>query len=204
MDVAALVISIVAVLLSVVVAGWAIYLQWSMFRATTDQLTAIGKENARLGEEVSRSLGQIHEAATGTRGTVESTFLPLVSLLSNVTGQPQRAPGREPAAAAEQAEPRMQRWLIEQAVTVLGVAAAAPLLVEHLSVAPRALDGLGQRLLDLRPEAWDKQRWEWDVVLVVGVLLALGLLDIDREKGTVSLLPAGNEIRARLVEGRRD
>ena len=70
MDVAALIVSVVAVFLSVIVAGFAMGLQWLMFRASTDQLTSIGKENAALVANVATSLGKIQQTTTITQDTV--------------------------------------------------------------------------------------------------------------------------------------
>ena len=68
MDEAALIIAIVALVLSVIVTGFGMALQWFMFRASTDQLTNIGKESAGISERIARSLGEIHETTATTRG----------------------------------------------------------------------------------------------------------------------------------------
>ena len=200
MDVAALVISIFAVLLSLIVAGFAIGLQWRMFNATSQQLNLIGKENASLGERIAASLGQLHETASITRSRLDAT---LDQLVSGLLGR--AAPSAEGAGAeVRRLQPDPVGWRIEQAAMVFELAPAAPAVLEYLAGDGRDTGTLATQLFELRPESWDKQRWEKDVVVVASVLVALDLLDIDAGKNTVSLRPEAKQIAARLSEAKHD
>jgi len=183
METAALVISIFAVLLSLIVAGWAIYLQWSMFKATTGQLAAIGKENASLGERKAMSLGQLHETATSTRGSIESTIMPLVSML-------RKTPDEQPAAPAATADQQaaVRAWRVRRAIGSLTLLRGTPLFLELL--------GPGEPPRDVKAflEEFKARGGDWDDgVLVSGVALALGLFRDDVEE----MLPndLGREVR---------
>jgi hypothetical protein len=204
MDVAALVISILAVLLSVIVAGWAIYLQWCMFKATTDQLNLIGRESARLGESLSRLLGQIHEATTTTRGSIESTFLPLVSLLKGVHEERPGASGKALAGAAEEVRRESDAWRVERAVATLSPIVAAPAVLQYLSAGPRQVATLAGELFNLMPDGGNKENWRSDVMGVLAALMALEFLVGGPEGETVSLAPAARQIAPRLAEAKGD
>ena len=206
MDTAALVISILAVLLSVIVAGWAIYLQWCMFKASTDQLNLIGKENASLGERIATSLGQLHETAITTRSRLDAMMGQLVSgLLARASPSP------EPAGAETR---EIQRdpagWRLQRAAAVLRGRPAARVVVEYLASRPRDWRDLGAELFDLRPDARDQQdprdaiRWALEVVAAVLVLDALELLARDPEANTVTLAPQGTDLGGLLAEGAHD
>ena len=203
MDTAALVISIFAVLLSVIVAGWAIYLQWCMFRATTDQLTAIGKENASLGERIAMSLGQVHETTSATSSRLDGIMGQVVSgLLERVP------PSLEPAGAETRGIRRDPTgWRLQRAAAVLRGRPGARVVVGYLASSPRDWRDLGAQLFELRPDARDQQdpgeaiRWGLEVVAAVRVLDALELLARDEEANTVTLAPEGRDLGRLLAEG---
>ena len=195
MDVAALVISIVAVLLSVIVAGWAIYLQWCMFRATTDQLTAIGKENASLVERMAMSLGQIHEVATGTRSSLDATVSQLVSGLLERLGQPAEAAG----TGSGRTHRDVEEWRVGQAASVLCGLRGASAIVGHLAGGARDVDTLGTELVSLLPDT-EPGDAKFSVTATIAVLKALDLLDVGVDNRTVSLTAAGRQVAARLAK----
>jgi hypothetical protein len=206
MDAAALVISIFAVLLSLIVAGFAIGLQWRMFNATSQQLNLIGKENASLGERIAMSLGQLHETATSTKSRLDTTMGQLVSgLLERVAPWPQ-------AVGAERRQ--IQRdpggWRLQRAAAVLRGRPVARVVVGYLASSPRDWRDLGAQLFDLRPQADEQQdpgeaiRWGLEVVAAVLVLDALELLARDPEANTVTLAPEGTDLGRLLAEGAHD
>jgi len=200
MDVAALVISIFAILLSVIVAGWAIYLQWCMFKATTDQLNLIGKENASLGERIAMSLGQLHETATTTRGRLDTAMDQLVSGLLG-----RGAPAAEGAAAEpEQIGGSSDAWRVEQAVRVFRPLRAAPRVLEYLAGGARDADDLATQLVGLRPEGEPENPWMWDIAAIIAVSNGLDLVDVDRDKRTVTLTACGTQVAARFSKGTDD
>jgi hypothetical protein len=201
MDTAALVISIFAVLLSLIVAGFAIGLQWRMFNATSQQLNLIGKENASLGERIATSLGQLHETATTTRRRLDTALDQLVSgLLGRV------APSAEaPAGVAGESRGDLDAWVVERGARLLQRFRAAPALLEYLGGgAPTNADTAVQQLLQLRPEDRDEGDWEMDLGAVITVLEALDVVRVDPEKDEVSLTAQGRQIAARLSEGGHD
>ena len=201
MDVAALVISIFAVLLSLIVAGFAIGLQWRMFSATSQQLNLIGKENASLGERIAMSLGQLHESATTTRSRLDATMEQLVSGLLARVAPSSDAAGAEPKEI--QGDP--QGWRIQQAALVLEDIPGARDILEYLAGGPRDARTAGTELMDLGPQAgWDKAGWEWQATTVVGVLKALDMLGYDEDKDVVSLTVEGRQVATRLSEAGRD
>lgn len=200
METAALVISIFAILLSVIVAGWAIYLQWSMFKATTDQLVAIGKENASLGQRIARSLGRLQETAATTRSRLDAT---MEQLVSGLLGRAAPALGG-PAEPPEKLHAELQAWRVEQAVRVFRGLRAAPRVLEYLAGGARDSNDLGTQLVELRPEGEDEDPWMWDIAAIIGVFNALDLLAVDGEKGVVSLTAPGRQVAARLSEGADD
>lgn len=200
METAALVISVFAVLLSVIVAGWAVYLQWSMFKATTDQLNLIGKENASLGERIAASLGQLHETTTSTRNTLDAMIGQLVSGLLRGGA----IPAEGARAPTERVLPNLNRLSIDQAAKVLGALRAAPAVLEYLAADARDYRTLGTQLLDLAPQTEDAWTWKMNIPAVVDILLALDLVAADADKGTVSLTPEGRQIAERLREASHD
>lgn len=200
METAALVISIFAVLLSVVVAGWAIQLQWSMFKASSHQLNLIGRESARLGQRLSRSLGQIQEATTTIKSSLDTTVGHLLSGSARPVPASQGAVG----AAAEETEREMERWRVEEAVRVFRGLRAAPRVLEYLAGGARDRDDLGTQLVELRPEGEDQDPWMWDIAAIIGVSNALDLLAVDPDKGVVTLSAPGRQVAARLSEGADD
>jgi len=201
MDVAAVVISIFAVLLSLIVAGFAIGLQWRMFNATSEQLNLIGKENASLGERIATSLGQLHETATTTRSRLDATLEQLVSgLLGRV------APSAEArAGVGDEARGDLDAWVVEQGADVLQRFGAAPAVLEYL--ARGALidaNAAARQLIELKPEGTDKRKWDMDLAGVMAVVEALGLLRLDPEKGVVTLTAPGKQLAARLSGATHD
>jgi len=200
METAALVISVFAVLLSVVVAGWAIYLQWSMFKASTDQLNLIGRENARLGQTIATSLGELHETTTTTRSTLDLTMGQLVSGLLERGGRSPKPAGAE----AEEIQRDWDGWRVEQAVRVFRSFRAAPRVLEYLAGGARDADDLGTQLVGLRPEGEPQNPWMWDIAAIIGVFNTLDLLALDREKSVVTLTVQGRQVAARLSEGTDD
>lgn len=200
METAALVISVFAVLLSVVVAGWAIYLQWSMFKASTDQLNLMGKENARLGQTIATSLGQLHETATTTRSRLDTT---LDQLISGLLGR--GAPGLGgPAEPPEKLHAELQAWRVEQAVTILRDFPTARAVLQSLGGGAREVPSVIAELRGLRPKTEPEDEWVVDVAGMVSVLRALDLLAIDADKDTVCLTAEASEVAARLSEAGRD
>lgn len=110
MDVAALIVAIVALILTLVVTGFGILLQWSMFTATSEQVTRMGEQNAALGERLTNTLTEIREVTTHTRGTIDTTMrhvidaaLPKVfpsKAIAAATGEPEREAPRTMEEAA--------------------------------------------------------------------------------------------------------
>ena len=96
MDVTALIVAIIAVFVSLAVAGFAIWLQWLMFRASSDQLANIGKENAGLAERLARSLGEIHETTTSTKGAIDRQLEQVTARLLDTA-----VPSKEPSIDAD-------------------------------------------------------------------------------------------------------
>ena len=200
MDVAALIISIFAVLLSLIVAGFAIGLQWLMYNATTRQLSLIGKESASLAERIAKSLGELHETATSTRSRLDAT---LDQLVSGLLGRP-TPPGEEDGGEKQATQGDWGAWRVERAVKTLGPFAAAPALLQYLSAAPRHVGTLRGDLLNLMPDGGNKEIWRADVLAVLAALMALGFLLQGPEEGTVSLAPAARQIAPRLAEAKSD
>lgn len=200
METAALVISIFAVLLSLVVAGFAIGLQWMMFNATTRQLNLIGKENASLGERIAASLGQLHETTTITRSRLDATMDQLVSGL--LTGG--AIPAEGAGAPTQRVVPDLDRWRIDQAAEILRAFRAAPAMMEYLATDARDARTIGAQLLDLAPQTDDALMWKIDVPAVINILLALELVALDADKMLVSLTPQGKQLAARLSEATHD
>jgi hypothetical protein len=99
MDVAALIISIVAVLLALVVSAFAIILQFLMFKATSDQVARMGEQNAKLGERLASALTEIREITAQTRGTVDITVKDVIAaaLSSVFPSETREAPMAEQA-----------------------------------------------------------------------------------------------------------
>lgn len=213
------VVSILALAVAVAAIGIGLFgavLQWLAYRATTDQLTAIGRENARLGERIAQSLGALHESATTTRSRLDTTLDQLVSgLLGRVApstegagaevSRLQPAPAGEAAGAgAQETERERERWRVEQAVRAFGSLRAAPRVLQYLAGGARDSNDLGTQLVELRPEGEDQDPWMWDIAAIIGVFKALDLLAVDREKGVVTLTAPGRQIAARLAEAKHD
>jgi hypothetical protein len=194
MDVAALVISVFAILLSVIVAGWAIYLQWCMFKATTDQLTAIGKENASLAERIAKSLGQLHEAATSTKGSLDRT---IDRLLSAVVARPTL--GSAAAPADEQLD--QGQWRIQRAKEFFGEDRAACGILRYLTPDGRERAEFTAYLTGPDFPREDAAQWIMDVGTTFVALAALDLIDLDAGRDRVVLTDVGREV-ARALGGR--
>jgi hypothetical protein len=208
MDVAALVISIFAVLLSVIVAGWSVRLQLLMFRATTDQLMAIGKENASLAERIAKSLGQLHEAATSTRSSLDKTIDQLLSaVLSRST-----APASSEAGGAEvgESQPGPEERRVQRAVMFLRTYRSAPVILGELAGGFIDVRTLGTERARLRAETGDDEdiegviHWAMDVAAVLAVLHALDLLAFGPGRRTVTLTAEGKQLAALLLEAADD
>jgi len=193
MDVAALVISIFAILLSVIVAGWAIYLQWSMFKATTDQLVAIGKENASLGQRIARSLGRLQETATTTRSRLDTT---LDQLVSGLLGR--AAPSAEEPSAVDDVQLDRKAWAVGQAMWLLQDFSEGRAILEYFEAGVRPSAAVESDLAALAPKDEDPGDWEAFVLIVLGILRVLDLLRLDGD--SFSLTVEGRQLAERLRE----
>ena len=193
METAALVISVFAVLLSVVVAGWAIYLQWCMFKATTDQLNLIGKENASLGERIAMSLGQLHETTTTTRSRLDSTMGQLVSgLLGRVGASVEEPP------VVDDVQLDRKAWAVDRAMWILQEFPESRAIVEYFEAGVRPSAAVESDLAALAPKDEEAKDWDAFVMVVLGLLRTLDLLRLDGD--SLSLTVEGRQLAERLRE----
>ena len=135
MDEAALIVAIVAVVLSVVVAGFGMLLQWLMFRASTDQLTNIGKENAALVTSIAMSLGTIQKTTTITQDTVsrqlEQVFVRLLD--KAFAGGERVAEEAEPAEVPQvPVEEPVKQWEVRRTTSEARTFSAVRLMLTYL------------------------------------------------------------------------
>ena len=120
MEEAALIIAVVALILTLVVAGFGIVLQMLIYRASTDQLLNIGKESASLSASIAMSLGQIHQTTTITQDTVSRQIEQITGRLLDGVFADQARPipeGETADAHEEPVEPAEIKWVIDRMVS---------------------------------------------------------------------------------------
>ena len=163
------------------------------------------KWQSELAMDMHGVLSKIEGLTMSTHGSIESTILPLVSMLGKVPEEQPVASGKALAGAAEEAQRDMERWRVERAEMVLGTLPAGPAMLEYLAEGIRETVSASEELFALGPQrGWQKESWDWQVAAAVAVLIALDFLRVDPKKSTLWLTPEGKELAARLSEGADD
>ncbi|MCH7578163.1 MAG: hypothetical protein IH822_10310 [Chloroflexi bacterium] len=141
MDVAALIIAIVALVLALIVSGFGIVLQWLMFRANTEQVAQMGAQNAGLGERLTNALTEIREITTQTRGTMDTTMKDVVAAaLPTVFGKNKAevAPGELDTDAPTE-KVAVRSWQLKKLIRLVKSSSISRLILDRLQSKPAGI-----------------------------------------------------------------